>query len=203
MEAAHIIAFNLALLAAMASPGPALLLALKTTLTSGRLAGIATGLGLGTMAALWTAMALLGLEALFALFPWAYLTLKLAGAAYLLYIAYGMWKDARTPLPQAATEAPALGRAFARGFMVNIGNPKSVIFAASVLVVIFPQDMSLAAKAAIALNHLLIEGAVYTLLAVSFSTPHARAGYLSLKPLIDRAAALILGALGLRLILTK
>ena len=58
MELTHIIAFNLALLAAMASPGPALLLAIRNTLASGRSAGIATGMGLGLMAALWPAQRL-------------------------------------------------------------------------------------------------------------------------------------------------
>ena len=203
MELSHLIAFNLTLLAAMASPGPALLLALKTTLTSGRMAGIMTGLGLGSMAAFWTALALLGLEGVFALFPWAYVILKTAGALYLLYIAYGMWTDAAKPLPETSADAPHLRRAFFRGFAVNIGNPKSVIFAASVLLVIFPQGMSFAEKASIALNHLLVECAVYTLFALALSTPPARAGYLRLKPVFDRAAALLLGALGLRLIFSK
>ncbi len=203
MELTHHVAFNIALLAAIASPGPALLLALKTTLTSGRLAGIATGLGLGTMAAGWTAMALLGLEGIFTLFPWAYVALKTAGAAYLLYIAYGMWRDARAPLSPKAVEAPKLRRAFLTGFLVNIGNPKSVLFAASVLVVIFPQDMSLGEKAFIALNHLAVEWTVYTVFAFALSTPRARAGYLALKPMFDRAAAVILGALGLRLLFAR
>jgi len=203
MELGHIIAFNLTLLASMASPGPALLLALKTTLTSGRMAGIITGLGLGTMAALWTGLALLGLETVFQLFPWAYALLKTGGALYLLYIAYGMWKDASKPLPTSSADAPKLRRAFFTGFAVNMGNPKSVIFASAVLLVIFPQDMSLAAKASIALNHLLIEWTVYTLFAIALSTSAARAGYLRLKPMFDRVAALILGALALRLIFSK
>jgi threonine/homoserine/homoserine lactone efflux protein len=203
MELGHIIAFNLTLLASMASPGPALLLALKTTLTSGRMAGIITGLGLGTMAALWTGLALLGLETVFQLFPWAYALLKTGGALYLLYIAYGMWKDASKPLPTSSADAPKLRRAFFTGFAVNMGNPKSVIFASAVLLVIFPQDMSLAAKASIALNHLLIEWTVYTLFAIALSTSAARAGYLRLKPMFDRVAALILGVLALRLIFSK
>ncbi len=61
MEPAHLIAFNLTLLAALASPGPAMLVAIRATLLGGRSHGIATGLGLGTMAALWTGTALLGL----------------------------------------------------------------------------------------------------------------------------------------------
>ncbi len=203
MELGHLIAFNLTLLASMASPGPALLLALKTTLTSGRMAGIVTGLGLGTMAAIWTGFALLGLEGIFRLFPWAYVALKTGGALYLLYIAYGMWKDASKPLAPSAAQAPSLRRAFFTGFAVNVGNPKSVIFASAVLLVIFPQGMSLTEKATIAFNHLVVEYAVYTAFALALSAGPARAGYLRLKPWFDRAAALILAALGLRLIFSK
>ncbi len=62
MNAAHLIAFNLTLLAALASPGPAMLVALRTTLIAGRRAGILLGLGLGTAAAVWTMLSLLGLN---------------------------------------------------------------------------------------------------------------------------------------------
>ena len=203
MDLAHIIAFNATLLAAMASPGPALLLALKTTLTSGRIAGMATGLGLGTAAALWTGLALLGLEGIFALFPWAYVALKSLGAAYLVFIAYKMWKEASKSLDESPEKTPGLRRAFFTGFGVNIGNPKSVVFSASVLLVIFPQNMSIADKMFIALNHLAVEWVVYAVFAMALSTGPARNGYLRLKPIFDRAAALLLGALGLRLIFSK
>ncbi|MEO1155520.1 MAG: LysE family translocator, partial [Pseudomonadota bacterium] len=63
MEITHLIAFNLALLAALASPGPALLLAIRNTLAGGQAAGIATGLGLALVAAIWTMAALMGLNA--------------------------------------------------------------------------------------------------------------------------------------------
>ena len=64
----------------MASPGPALLLAVRNTLTGGWAAGALTGCGLGLVAAGWTLTALLGLDAIFALVPWAYGALKIAGA---------------------------------------------------------------------------------------------------------------------------
>ena len=47
MTLAQLLAFNLALFAAIFSPGPALLVAVRTTLTGGRLAGLAVGAGLG------------------------------------------------------------------------------------------------------------------------------------------------------------
>ena len=61
MTIGQLLAFNLALLVAIASPGPALPIAIGTTLSGGRSAGIAVGAGLGLMAATWTLMALLGL----------------------------------------------------------------------------------------------------------------------------------------------
>ncbi len=202
MEPAHLIAFNLTLLAAMAAPGPAMLLALRATLSGGRAHGIATGLGLGTMAAAWTLMALLGLDALFALFPWAYMAMKIAGALYLMWIAVRLWRDARTPLTGAAAPT-ARRRAFLTGLSVNLANPKSVLFAASVLIVIFPAGLSAGEKALITANHLLVEGIVYSLFALALSTGPARDGYLRLKPLLDRIAAAVLGALGLRLLLDR
>ena len=98
----HIVAFNLALLAALVSPGPALLYALRMTLSSGRTAGIATGCGLAVMAATWTLMALLGLEGLFRLFPWAYTIFKFVGAFYLIYVAWRTWRNAYKPLGVSA-----------------------------------------------------------------------------------------------------
>ena len=57
----QLLAFDIALLVAIASPGPALLMAIRTTLSGGRTAGIAVGAGLGLMAASWTLTALLAL----------------------------------------------------------------------------------------------------------------------------------------------
>lgn len=198
MTALDLLAFNAVLAAAILSPGPALLFALRTTLADGRGAGIAAGFGLGLVAALWTLAALLGLEALFTLFPWAYTTLKLGGAAYLLYIAWMTWVDARTPVAEA-TRKPR-GRAFLDGTLINLGNPKSVLFAASVLVVVFPKGLSAAEIALITLNHLVVEWAFYSAFALLLSGAPARRAYLGAKQWIDRAAALVLGALGLKLL---
>ncbi len=202
MEFAHLLAFNLALLAAIASPGPSLLYLIKTTLTNGRGAGIAAAAGLAVMAALWTLAALLGLDGIFALFPWAYALLKTLGAAYLIWIAVQTWRHARTPVPEG-TEAASRGRAFLSGLMINLGNPKSVFFAAAVLVVIFPPDLTMGEKFIIFLNHLTVELIVQPALAIMLSTGVVRAKYLSAKPIIDRVTAAILGALGLRLLLTR
>jgi threonine/homoserine/homoserine lactone efflux protein len=197
MTTTQLLAFNLTLLAALAAPGPALLYALRQSIAGGFLAGAITGAGLATMAALWTGAALLGLNAVFAVVPWAYLTLKTAGAIYLIWIATQLWRHAKDPVSDSARPG---ARAFFGGVLVNAANPKSVLFAGAVLVVIFPPDMTLAQKGLIVLNHLTVELIAYTLFAACLSSGPARAGYLRLKPVIDRTASVILGALGLRLL---
>lgn len=195
-----LIAFNLVLLAALASPGAAMLFVIKTTVSSGRTAGITTGLGLGVAASCWTLAAFLGLESLFALFPWAYGALKLIGAAYLIWIAVQTWRSAAQPMADAPTPHT---RSFAAGLLVNFGNPKSMLFAAAVILVVFPSNMPASQIALVALNHLLLEIIFYALFAIALSAPAARQGYLALKPIFDRVAATFLGAFGLRLLLEK
>jgi len=192
-----LLGFNAALLAAWASPGPAFLVALRASVSGGARAGIATGAGLALVAAGWTLAALVGLEALFAGLPALFLAAKILGALYLLSLAWQTWRGARAPLPQIA---PPAGRAFRQGVAVNLANPKSVLFAAAVLVVLFPAEMAPVARLTVALNHFLLELALYTALATVLSRAGIRAAYLRAKPALDRGAAVVLGALGLRLI---
>jgi threonine/homoserine/homoserine lactone efflux protein len=200
MTIEHLIAFNIALFAAIASPGPALLVAIQTTLSAGRWAGIAIGCGLGLMAAIWTMLALLGLEAVFQVVPWAYAVAKFVGAIYLIYIAWGMWRGARSRVE--AKIMPAR-RAFRQGFLINVLNPKSVLFAAAVLIVIFPANMTLAENAIVVLNHLIIEVLFYIGLAFAMSTPAVRNSYLKAKVYLDRTASVVLGGLGIRLLISR
>ncbi|MBB3993822.1 threonine/homoserine/homoserine lactone efflux protein [Sulfitobacter undariae] len=198
---AQLIAFNLTLLAAMASPGPAFLLVLRNSMADGRRAGILTGLGLSVIATVWTSAALLGLAALFDLLPWLYGAMKLGGAIYLLYLAWSMWRGASQPLETGTN--PSHKRAFRSGVIVNISNPKSVLFAGAVIVVIFPSGLSLSDSALIITNHFIVEITVYSAMAFGLSTPRARAAYLRVKTWADRIASGVMAALGLRLLLER
>lgn len=198
----HLIAFNAALLIAILSPGPSLLYLIRNTMAGGRRTGIATAFGLGLMATGWTVMALLGLDGIFRVFPWAYVTLKVVGAVFLLYIAWNTWRHAR----EAIAASPGLvshRNAFLGGILLNLGNPKAVVFAAAVLVVIFPADLTTTDKLLIAGNHLAIELTLQPLLAVFLSTHVISQRYLAIKPTLDRIAALALGAIGGRLLLDR
>ena len=173
-----LLAFNLVLIASILSPGPAFLMAVRTSLAKGRIAGIKTGMGLGLMASLWTLMGLLGLDIVFELFPWAYVAIKTIGAVYLLYIAWSTWMDAKNPIAESDEK---IEHFFRDGFLVNLGNPKSVLFAASVLAVIFPPNLSFEAKAVITLNHLALEILFYSFVAYAMNTEAVSKQYLKAK----------------------
>ena len=200
MEVAHLVAFNLALAAAWASPGPAMLVAMRSTFSGGRRAGLATGCGLALVAAGWTLLALAGLDAVFRLFPWAYLLFKSVGAGYLIWIAFTTWRNAGRPVERAALP---VRRAFVDGVLVNLGNPKSVLFSAAVLVVIFPPDLGWGGRLVVALDQLVFEIVAYWALVVMLSTEVVAARYLRAKRWLDRIAAAVLGALGLRLMVER
>ena len=105
------------LIVAIASPGPAMLMATQTSLSPGHAAGIAVGAGLGLMAAIWTMMALLGFGVVFIAVRFLYVGAKTTGAAYLLYIAYRLWRSAPAKI--------CIDRAAARDRYADPDIPKS------------------------------------------------------------------------------
>lgn len=230
MQIDHILAFNAALLIALMSPGPAFLLVLRTGVSCGKSAGLALGAGQGVAAAFWTLAALAGLEGVFHLFPWAYSAVKIVGALYLMYLAWRLWKQAADPvLPfsdphhdtahqgtvrQISHTEGAIGGSkriwsltvlrshFVHGVLINLTNPKSVMFVAVVLIVVFPPNLGLAEKAFIVGNHLALEWVFYFCLTWLVSRPAVTRRYLKAKQLFDRCAAGVMAVLGLRLLLS-
>lgn len=199
LTAAHMLAFNAALVLAVAAPGPAFLVCIQSALRGGLRDGVLTGMGLALVAGLWTLAALLGLELLFELVPAAYTGLRIGGAFLVLWIAWKTWRGARAPVEGASGSGR---RAFVRGALFNLGNPKSILFSAGVLLVIFPPDLTGAQMALVTLNHIALEISVYAGLAALMSRDAVRARYLAAKPAIMRAMALVLGGLGLRLLVS-
>jgi threonine/homoserine/homoserine lactone efflux protein len=200
MDITHIVAFNIALFAALVSPGPAMICAMQATLSKGRSAGVGVGLGLATVAAFWVVLALFGLEVVFQIFPWLYVSAKIMGGVYLAYTAYKMWKDARQNLREGTS---AVKRPFLHGALINLLNPKSALFGAAMLVVIFPPNMSMSEVLLIGTNQFVVESCFYACIAMGFSTKAVSKMYLGAKVYIDRTAAVIIGALGVHLIWSR
>jgi threonine/homoserine/homoserine lactone efflux protein len=131
-DAATLAAFTLAALVLTVTPGPDMTLYLGRTFAAGQRAGLAAYAGASTGSLIHTALAALGLSALLAASPAAFLALKVAGAAYLLYLAAQAIRHG-SALPtggpsQAAAKRPSLGAEWAKGLSINLLNPKIVLF---------------------------------------------------------------------------
>lgn len=109
------------------SPGPDNVFVLMQSATFGRRAGWLVTLGLCTGLLAHTAAVALGLAAVLAASPIAFTALKLAGAAYLIYLAWGAWHAPVSALSAEAT-AGSVWRMYTRGVVMNLTNPKVGIF---------------------------------------------------------------------------
>ena len=188
-------------LMAVMSPGQSFIVVSRTALGSGRAAGIAAALGMGAGILPWAIGALLGLAVLFARLPLLYATLKVLGGLYLIYVAIQIWRHAGDRVAAgdgAAMVTPAT--AFRRGFWTQIANPKVAMFYGSIFVAILPPSPPLWLVAVIFAILLVNEIGWFAIVATFFSAEKPRQAYFSVKPVIDRVMAGVLGLLGAKLI---
>jgi threonine/homoserine/homoserine lactone efflux protein len=194
-----IISIGLVQILAVISPGPSFLITAQTAVGRSRLDGVKVALGLGAGTVIWSTAALLGLNVLFHAFPPLFLAMKIFGALFLLWISYKIFVHAAEPLELVAKGATS-GSPFIKGFLVQIGNPKVVVFFGSIFVAMLPA--SVPAWMAVALIALVSFNEVwwYSLVALFFGAGPVRAFYLKAKASIDRTVGLFLGAVGLKLL---
>jgi len=128
--------FFMALAVVYLLPGPDMILLLQTGARQGKGAALATAVGLGIARGCHVALAALGLAALFKAAPWTFDVVRLAGAAYLLWIGIQCLRTTMLPnLGSADTtgEKPRWGTAIRRGLLTNLLNPKALLFCSVLL----------------------------------------------------------------------
>ncbi|MGZ5237449.1 MAG: LysE family translocator, partial [Caldimonas sp.] len=131
--------FAATVLVVNATPGVDMMLVLTRTLRHGVAGGIAAALGVAAGCVVHTLLAAFGRAALLAASSAAFSLLKWAGAAYLLWLAFGMLREgigagaadaaAAAPfVPATAAAEPGPMRLFRQGLVTNVLNPKVAIF---------------------------------------------------------------------------
>lgn len=192
-----------ALLVGAISPGPSFVLVAQTSVARSRRSGLAAALGMGVGGVALGALALLGLQALLAQAAWLYLALKLLGGAYLLLLAVRLWRGAPEPLavPGQATGPATLRGPFLLGLATQLSNPKTAVVYGSVFAAFLPAALPAWVFVALPLVIFAIEAGWYAVVALAFSAEGPRAAYLRTKVLADRAAATVMGLLGVKLVI--
>jgi len=115
------------------TPGPDMLFVVAVGASGGPRAGLAAAAGIATGLAVHAVATAFGLAALFAAVPTLYVVVKIGGAAYLLYLGVTTLRRRDEPLVRAEPGPAHHGRAFRRGLLTNLLNPKVVLFNAAFL----------------------------------------------------------------------
>jgi threonine/homoserine/homoserine lactone efflux protein len=120
------------------TPGADTMLVLRTSIVGGRRRGVLAGLGVSSGLFFWGAAAGLGLTAVVLASRLAYDGLRVAGAAYLLYLAV----TALRGTPDLDQEQVPAGRPYVRGLLTNMLNPKVGAFYITFLPQFIPRHSS-------------------------------------------------------------
>ena len=197
-----LVAFVAVAAVVIVTPGQDTALVIKNTLAGRRPAGIATAVGVSAGQAVWALATSAGLAALLVASERLFLALKLAGAAYLVYLGlHSLWNALTRRAPSVEAERNRrLGRraAFRQGAVSNLGNPKMAVFFTSLLPQFAPSGAFL---------DLLGLGLLFAVLTVAWLSAYAlaieRASNVLRRPSVRRAldavTGVVLVALGLRL----
>lgn len=116
------------------TPGPNMIYLVSRSVSQGARAGVISLLGVVCAFLVHMTAAAAGLTALFMAVPLAYDALKIAGAAYLLYLAWQAVKPgARSPLQPALLPPDSPAKLFRMGFLTCLLNPKAAVLYLSIL----------------------------------------------------------------------
>jgi threonine/homoserine/homoserine lactone efflux protein len=189
------------------TPGQDTALPIRTTLRGGRRGGVATATGVAAGQACWTLLAALGLTALLVASEPLFLAIRLAGAAYLVFLGLqALWSAIRPAADNALGGATALGTplaarpAFRSGLLSNLGNPKMALFFSSLLPqFLVPGPSWLVGAVALGLVFVAMTLAWLSLYAVAIDRARGLFRRRHLKRAIDAITGTILLAFGIRL----
>jgi len=175
--------FALAVLVLNATPGVDMLLTVGRTLAGGRRAGLAAGAGITAGSVVHVLAAAFGLAALLAVSSTAFVAIKWAGAAYLLWLAAGMLRAACRPIPARPAEVAAVTSTarcrtdFRRGLLTNVLNPKVALFVMAFLPQFIAAEAPHKLLAFLALGALMVlQGGVFLALLVGMTVRLRRVG---------------------------
>lgn len=152
--------------AAVVSPGPAILLAISNSVRFGISKVILSSLGNVTGLLMLSTAAIFGLGAILKTSTMLFFIVKLVGAGYLIYLGLKQWRTKANFFEQATSSSnpdntKSSKRHFTEGFLIAITNPKAILF----FTALFPQFIDTQESLALQFSVMTI-----TFMAMSFFT---------------------------------
>lgn len=187
---------------ALVSPGPNFILITSSAVSQSRKHALWTGCGIASGSLVWASAATLGIVSVFEVFPLLGLILKAVGVVYLIYLGVRLLRSRGYQLSEErfkGTEGVTAG--YWRGFMVNMTNPKSATYYASVFAAFLTPEMPVWLLVVLVTAIGLMSLIWHAMLAFGFSATSVQRRYIALSKYIDRLCGGLLVYLGIRLAL--
>jgi len=185
-----------------ASPGPSLAVVVKNTVRGGRRMGVLTGLGHGLGVGIYAFLAVAGIATLVATTPGLQRGIELAGAAFLLWMTFGLLRSSSDGSPEVQPDVPRSHEGFTEGFLVSFLNPKIAVFFLALLGSFLPQDAGTGERVGVAILAMGIDAGWYVFAALLLAGSGAADLLTRNRVAADRTLAVLLAVVALFLILT-
>ena len=189
---------------AVISPGPDFAMVSRNSLLLSRRTGVLTALGIAAGVCIHVSYTLLGVGLLIQQSLWLFNLIKLAGAAYLIFLGIKMLR-AQPETGEELASQPALSSlgALRTGFLTNVLNPKTTIFIVSLFMQVVQPQTPLAVQLGYGAFIVLAHALWFSAVALFFSSASVRARLLSVRHWIDRVFGGLLVGFGMLLALTQ
>lgn len=189
---------------AVISPGPDFAMVSRNSLLLSRRTSVLTALGIAAGVCIHVSYTLLGVGLLIQQSLWLFNLIKLAGAAYLIFLGIKMLR-AQPATGEEMASQPALSSlgALRTGFLTNVLNPKTTIFIVSLFMQVVQPQTPLAVQLGYGAFIVLAHALWFSAVALFFSSESVRARLLAVRHWIDRVFGGLLVGFGMLLALTQ
>lgn len=204
----HVVLTVLALyVAIVVSPGPNFALISKLALRGDKTTAWGATLGLACAATFYAILAMAGLSVVLERIGWLSRGIQMAGGLYLIWLGIKSWRNAGTieshdethGVKTAHGRATAFLRGLRLGGLVNLSNPKGIVFFVSLYAVAVPPDVTGQTQATILAASFAVEIIWYGLVISLLSSAPARAAYARAAAWIERVIGVVLVVFGTKL----
>lgn len=186
---------------AVISPGADFAMIVRNSYLYGRTTGLLAAAGVAAGVLVHVAYTMLGVGLLIASSTTLFTVIKLAGAAYLIYIGVKTFRsraDLMVDLDSKPSELTPWA-SFRAGFLTNVLNPKTTLFVVSTFTQVVNPDTGLARQASYGLFMSAAHLAWFAAVALFFSQPRLREAMLRAQKILNKAIGTALAGLGVSL----
>jgi amino acid exporter len=192
---------------AIASPGPNILAVIGTSMSVGRASGVALALGVAAGSFCWALLTAFGLSALLVYYAAALTVIKIAGGAYLLWLAYKSFRSAASAHDLEArtlsgsTRTP-VGYAI-RGLTIQMTNPKAALAWIAIISLGLQENAPLWVGFAIVVGTSALSIVIHCVYALAFSTRPMVRAYAKARRWIQGVLGAVFAVAGIKLLTSR